>query len=136
MAKFPKTLGECIDAAYTFRAERLEKQKQFDAEIEFLKEREDDIEKHIVNTFTKADIEGAKGSLATASVSRMTVPSVKDWPAVFAYISKKKAWDLLEKRMARVAYRDRMEAGEEIPGVEPFVKVTLSLTRVAGAKEK
>ena len=135
MAKFPKSLGECIDAAYQFRAERLERQKQFDDEIKFLKQREDEIEEHILKSFDKADIEGAKGSLCTASVQRMTVPSVKDWPAVFAWVSKKKAWDLLERRMARVAYRDRTEAGEQIPGVEPFVKVSLSLTRVAGKKE-
>lgn len=130
--KFPKTLGECIDLAYNLRAIRLELQKQYDEEIQKHKAREEEIEQHILMSFDKSDIEGAKGSLATASVSRMTVPAVKDWPAVFAWVSKQKAWDLLEKRMARVAYRDRLEAGEVIPGVEPFVKVSLSLTRVAG----
>ena len=134
--KFPKTLGECIDAAYKFREERLAKQKEYDEEIAFLKEREEEIEQHILHTFDKSDIEGAKGTLASASVTRMTVPTVKDWTEVFKWVAKKKAWDLLEKRMARVAYRDRLEAGEVIPGVEPFVKVSLSLTRVAGGKEK
>jgi hypothetical protein len=130
--KFPKTLGECIDAAYKFRAERLERQREIDEELKFLKQREDEIEEHILQKFDKADIEGAKGQFATASVSRLTVPTVKDWPAVFKWISKNQAWDLMEKRMARVAYRDRTEAGQQIPGVEPFVKVSLSLTRVAG----
>jgi hypothetical protein len=131
-SKFPKTLGACVDMAYNLRAERLEYQKKVEAELAVMKKKEDEIEEHILQSFDKSDIEGAKGSVATASVSRMTVPSVKDWPTVFAWIAKKKAWDLMEKRMARVAYRDRMEAGQEIPGVESFVKVSLSLTKVGG----
>lgn len=134
--KFPKTLGGCIDAAYQFREERLEVQRRMEAELEFFKKREAEIEEHIIQKFSKAEIDGAKGEVATASVSRTVVPSVKDWPAVFAWISKKKAWDLMEKRMSRLAFRDRVDAGEEIPGVESFVKVSLSLTRVAGKKEK
>lgn len=130
--KLPKTLGECIDLAYKVRAERLVKQKELEKELEVYRKKEEEIEQHILLSFDKADIEGAKGSLATASIQRMTVPSVKDWPVVYKWVSAHGAWDLLEKRMARVAYRDRLEAGEQIPGVEPFVKVSLSLTRVAG----
>lgn len=132
-AKFPKTLGACVDMAYELRAERLEFQKKYEAELAAMKKREDEIEEHILQSFDKSDIEGAKGSVATASVSRLTVPSVKDWPKTFAWIAKHKAWDLMEKRMARVAYRDRTEAGEVIPGVESFVKVSLSLTKVSGS---
>lgn len=134
--KFPKTLGACIDLAYEARAERLEYQRSVEEKLAAMKKREDEIEEHILQSFDKSDIEGAKGSIATASVSRLVVPAVKDWPKVFAYISKKKAWDLMEKRMARVAYRDRLEAGEIIPGVESFTKVSLSLTKVGGATKE
>jgi hypothetical protein len=133
---FPKKLGACIDMAYNLRAERLAYQREVDEKIAALKKKEDEIEDHILQSFDKSEIEGAKGTVASASVSRLTVPSVKDWPKAFKWISKNEAWDLMEKRMARVAYRDRTEAGQSIPGVEPFVKVTLSLTRVGGSREE
>jgi hypothetical protein len=128
--KMPKTLGECIDLAYAARAERLAYQKYHEDKIAEMKARENEIEEYILARFAKQDIEGARGSTATATVSRMTVPQVTDWTKVHDYIVEHEAWDLMEKRMARLAYRDRLEAGEVIPGTEPFVKVQLSLTRI------
>lgn len=130
MAKFPKTLGACVDLAYEQRSKRIEQQREFDAQIEELKASEKEIFDHILRTFKKSDIEGAKGKTATAAVVRTTVPSVTDWPKVFAYIEAHDAWDLMERRMARVAYRDRLQNKEVIPGVEPFEKVDLSLTKL------
>lgn len=128
MAK-PK-LGELIDMAYEARAKRIAFQREADAKIEDMKRFEDEVEERILTSFDKAEIEGARGSKASASVSRLMVPTVKNWPKVYAYIKANDAWDLLERRMARVAYRDRLEAGEAIPGTEPFEKVSLSLTRI------
>jgi hypothetical protein len=128
--KFPKTLGACVDLALTLRDDRLAFQREIEEKLEALKAKESEIEEHILASFDKSDIEGAKGSIASASVSRLVVPAVKDWPKAFAYIAKHKAWDLMEKRMARVAFRDRTEAGEVIPGVESFTKVGLNLSRI------
>lgn len=130
-SKFPRTLGACIDLAYNARAERLDMEREFEERIKDYKDHEAAIKEHIIATFNKSDIEGARGEIATASVTRTTVPQVKDWPAVFKYIEKTHAWDLMEKRMARIAYRDRLDDNEVIPGVEPFVKIDLSLTKVA-----
>lgn len=128
MAK-PK-LGKMIDDLYAARAARLEYQREVEAEVEKLKEVEAKLEEKILQTFDKSEIEGAKGSAATASVTRLVVPAVKDWPEVFKWIAENNAWDLMEKRMARVAFRDRTEAGQAIPGVESFVKVSLSLNKI------
>lgn len=128
MAK--QKLGDMIDALYDLRAHRLEKQRAYEKIIEDMKVVETQMEDLILKSFDKNEIEGAKGMSASASVSRLVVPSVKNWPDVFRYIADHDAWDLLEKRMARVAYRDRTEAGEAIPGTEPFVKIGLNLTRI------
>lgn len=134
MAKFPSKLGACIDLAYSLRAERLAFQKQMEDRLEEMKAEEKAINDHIINSFTKSDINGAKGSICTASLIPFTVPHVKDWPAVWAWIAKNKAWDLMEKRMAKVAYRERLEAGQAIPGVERFDGVNLSLTKIGEKK--
>lgn len=128
--KFPKTVGAAVDLAYKMREKRLAFQREMEAQLELLKGEENEIEQYIFQTFQKQDIEGAKGDLCSASVSRSVVPTVKDWDAVYAYIKKKGAWDLLERRMSRVAYRDRLDAGEEVPGTEQFVKLALSLRKI------
>lgn len=126
--KFPTKLGACVDKAYTLRAERLEIEKKAEA----VKAQEEAIKQHILATFSKADIDGAKGKVANASVSRSVKASVKDWPTVQKYIESHDAWDLMIKSINNKAYRDRLEAGEEIPGVERFDTVTLSLTKIGG----
>lgn len=128
--KFPKEIGKCIDLAYTARAARLALQKKQEAELEVLKKREQEIEEHIINNFDAQAINKAGGNIATASVSLSINPSVKDWPSVWSYIAKHKAWDLMEKRIAKIAFRERLEAGQTIPGVEVFQKKTLSLTKI------
>ena len=126
--KFPTKLGACVDMAYTLRAERLEIEKQ----AEEVKAKETALKDHIIATFSKADIDGAKGKVASASVTRSVKASVKDWPTVQKWIEDHDAWDLMERRLNNKAYRDRLEAGESIPGVEPFDVITLSLTKIGG----
>jgi citrate synthase len=128
--KLPKKIGDCIDLAYLARAERLKLQKEMEEKLEKLKAKEREIEEYIIDNFDAQSINGAKGAVASASVSLSINPSVKDWPKVWKYIAKNEAWDLMEKRIAKVAYRERLEAGQAIPGVETFQKKTLSLTKI------
>jgi hypothetical protein len=127
-SKFPAKLGSCVDLAYTLRAERLEIERQADE----VKAKETLLKDHIINTFSKADIDGAKGKVASASITRSVKGNVTDWSQVYAFVAKKGAWDLMERRLNNKAYRDRLEAGEEIPGTESFDVVTLSLTKIGG----
>lgn len=126
---YPKTLGACVDQLYKMRESRLVEEKRIDE----LKKKESDLRDHILKNFAKTDIEGAKGKVASASVSRKTVAQVEDWTKVFSYIAKNDAWDLLQKRMNDSAFRERIEANETIPGAQAFVVVGLSVNKV-GAK--
>ncbi len=128
--RMPKKIGDCIDLAYNARAERMAFQKEMEARLEVLKAKEAEIEAYIIDNFDAQAINKAGGNVATASVNLMVLPSVKDWPKVWAFIKKNDAWDLLEKRMAKVAFRERLEAKQVIPGVEVFQKKTLSLTKI------
>ncbi len=119
------SLGDCIDALYAARAARLEKQKATDE----LAAEEERIRKHLFQTFEKNALESASGVTATASITRTTVPTVKDWDALSTYIRENNAFDLFERRLSTAAYRERLEAGVVVPGTEPFVKLNLSLTR-------
>lgn len=123
--KFPATLGACIDLLYKLRKERMDIEKKADA----VKEKESALEAHLLETFKKTDLDGAKGKLATVGVSQATVPTVKDWDQLYKYIKKEDAFDLLQRRVSSTAYRERMDAKEVVPGVEPFITTKLSLRK-------
>jgi hypothetical protein len=123
--KFPKSLGECIDVLYSKRADRLHAQKTVDA----MKAEEALYEEHILNTFTKSDLNGAKGNLATAGIKHNTVYNVADWDTFLADVRKKKAWDCLQKRLTTTAVAARFDNGKPLAGVEVFEKVSLTLNK-------
>lgn len=125
--KFPKTLGECIDNLYQLRAKRLAGQKA----VDLVKAEEQEYENHILNSFSKADLRGAKGELATAGVKKTTVYNIEDWDTFYAWVEANDAKDCLQKRLASTAIADRMANGEEVAGVSSFEKISLSLTKAS-----
>jgi hypothetical protein len=118
-------LGACIDALYTARAERLARQK----EVEVLAVEESRIKEFLLETLAANKLEGAKGRLATAATRRTVVPVLKEWDLFTEYVRKNRAFDLFERRVSRLAFRERLDAGKTVPGVEPFTVVELSLTK-------
>lgn len=124
--KPPKTMGACIDQAYQLRTERLTLQRAVDA----IGDQETLMREYIINTFRKADLNGAKGKLAACGVVPKRVPSVKDWDKFYAYIHKNKAYEMLQRRVHERAWRERLDDGQTVPGVEIFDVITLSLTKL------
>lgn len=126
--KMPKTMGETIDLLFSLREDR----KVLEAQIKVIAEKEGALEAHLMTNFDKAGLDGAKGKFATAALKRSTVGDVQDWPALWEYVRKNKAYDMIQKRLSVTAARERWDAGKQIPGVEPKEIVTLSITKVGG----
>ena len=124
--KFPKTLGACADRVYELRQERLAAQKVVDA----LEEEEKALREHIINTLPKSEATGAAGKLARVTVVTKDIPQVKDWEKFYAYVKKNNEWDLMQRRLAATAVTERWGAGKEVPGVEHFTAVTLSVNKI------
>lgn len=125
-AGFPQSIGAAIDQLYQMR----EKRKDAQREVDQMKEAENALESYIKTNFAEADLNGAKGKLASASVSEDEVPQVVDWPKFYAYISRTKSWDLLQKRVGATACRERWTNKKVIPGVEPVIVKRFSLTKI------
>ena len=123
--KFPKAMGACADRLYEVRQKRLAMQKEVDeveAEEKALKE-------HIINNLPKSD-SGAAGKVARVSVVTKDVPQVKDWDAFYKYVSRTKSFDLLQRRLSDAAIKERWENKKQVPGVEAFTVVSVSLNKV------
>ena len=124
--KMPTTIGTTIDLLWSLREAR----KSAEAAVNEIKEKEAAVEAHLMNNFDRSGLDGAKGKYGLATLKHSTVADVTDWPAFYRYIQKNKAWELLQKRPAITAIRERWDANKSIPGVEPKEVVQLSLTKV------
>ena len=93
-----------------------------------LKKRKSEIEQKLIGEMTSEGLSLARTDYGTVSVTKEEVPSVKDWNAFERYIYENHALHLLQRRPASAAYRDELSIKGEIPGVETFTKVGLSLT--------
>ncbi len=121
--KFPKTLGATLDMLWEVRAKRLTAQKVVDK----IGETENAIEQHLLEKFKKADLDGARGGLCSATVEIRPVPTIADFDKVWAHAVKTDSPELFQRRLSVKACRERWEAGVAIPGVSKFDKVELSL---------
>lgn len=117
------TMGTLIDSIWATREEkrRLQAQlKEVDGAIEAL-------ESQLMDRMKAEGTDKAQGQKASVSVSTNTVANVEDWGAFWAFIIKKKYTHLLQRRVSDPAYRELLEAGQKVPGVEPFSKRTLNV---------
>lgn len=124
--KIPATPGAAIDLLSKTRDER----KAVEAKVAALKADEEAIEVAIFDKFKKADLEGARGKKAQASISRSEVPTIEDWDKFETHVLKTRSLDLLQRRLGVDAFRERWERNEVIPGTGRFQKVKLHLTKM------
>lgn len=122
----PKNIGACIDLLVSAKQRR----KEIEAEAALVGKQEKLIEAHLLEQFTREQLNGAKGKLASVSVSEKDTPHVDDKEAFGKFVAATKSWDMLYGRAVEEACQSRWEAGEEIPGVSKFHVKKLSLTEV------
>jgi hypothetical protein len=124
--KFPKTLGACADKLFELRNKRLAEQKKVDE----IAAEETALKNHIIENLPKSEASGVAGKLARVTVVTKQVPQVKDWDAFYKYVKKTSSFDLMQKRLTDAAIKERWEAGKEVPGVEHFNAVSVSINKV------
>jgi len=124
--KFPKALGACADKLFELRNKRLAEQKKVDE----IAAEESALKNHIIENLPKSEASGVAGKLARVTVVTKQIPQVKDWDAFYKYIKKTGSFDLMQKRLTDAAIKERWEAGKEVPGVEHFNAVSVSINKV------
>jgi hypothetical protein len=118
-------LGLGIDALYALREKRLDIEKQ----VKEMKQQEYQLRNEILLVLGESGLAKASGQMATASVRVSTIPIVEDWESVYAYIVDNDRFDLLQKRLSTVAWRDLAESGTLVPGTASVEDTDISLTK-------
>lgn len=125
-APLPPSIGLCADLYSEVRELRLAMQKHVDA----VKQRESEIKDHIINNLSKSDDTGAAGKKYLAKITTKDVPSLKDWEAFTNFVVATGRFDMLQKRLSTKPVTDLWEEGEDVPGVEKFRVVDVSITKL------
>ena len=118
-------LGPTIDRLYELREKRLELERR----AKDLKSEEFSLRQEIIVLLGTAGLDKASGHNATASLKTAMMPMVTDWDLVFSYVRDNDRFDLLQKRLSTLAWRDLNEAGSLVPGTEAVEDVDISLTK-------
>lgn len=125
MAQRKQTLGASIDQLWSLRKRIQDCEK----EARELKAEFSQIETKLLRDFGDEGIDGSKGGKAVASIRTAKFPTIKNRAKLERFILKNRALDLFQNRLSSKAYFDRLENGEDVPGVEVFERVGISLRK-------
>lgn len=84
------------------------------------------------NTFTVGGKKVKDGKRGVAEITESTKLNIVDWDALTAFIARKKAFHLFERRVSSKAYGEMKESlgGKAIPGIAEFQLASLKVRRV------
>ena len=110
------------------RAERLAAQKVVDK----LEEAEKAIKKQVMDRLEKAANKSVSNGDRLFQLVEKDEPTADNWPALYAHIKKTGEFDLIERRLSKLAVKQRADLGEKVPGVAWYPVTTLSDTQAKG----
>lgn len=119
----PASTGSLIDRLWATREEK----RRIEAELKEVDESIKAQEETLMLSLDSEGLEKATGKKASVSVSSSVSADVQDWDEFWKYILKNKFTHLLQRRVSDPAYRELLEAGKKVPGVQPFPKRRLNL---------
>jgi hypothetical protein len=122
----PKELAELGDEFWTVLQERL----AADRAAALLKTKESKLQAQIVEEMRKENVSAIGGQRVSLTLKKEDVPTAESWEKVWGYIQETGQFDLLEKRLGKLACKERWENGIEIPGVVRFPVYKLSKSEV------
>ena len=120
------TIGALIDQLAGLKAEstRLEREKKANQELIDAKKAE------IIAAMDEQETTSGTGKKAAASICDKIVPHVVDWDKLYAFITEKGWFHLLQRRPSTPGCTELFESGVEIPGVEQFKKRDVNLRSI------
>jgi hypothetical protein len=98
------------------------------AKLKPLEKRIDEEEAALLEIMVETHTESVRGKLGRATVLRALVPSIEDVKKFEAYVIKHRAFDLYQRRLNTTAWRDRVDAGDPVPGIKGFQRVSLRVS--------
>ena len=119
-------IDDKIDEMYMLRERKkgLSNQiKEIDAELA-------ECEAWLLSRYQEVGTTTSRGTLASATVAEAVVPNIVDWGAVSEWIMENDGVYLCHRRISAGPWKELMDAGTTIPGIEAYTKTTISLRKL------
>lgn len=123
LEKQPQTTADMMRRMFEIRAEKealAEREKALNAEWEQL----DFILRTAMMEQGSTRVATPQG---TAILTEQVLPNVVDWDAFIAWAKENDALHMIQRRVSSPAYREFLDAGQEVPGLAPFTKQSINL---------
>lgn len=117
-------LGDAIYAKVAEIAEANEVVKQLDLEKRALEDK-------LLSLMDSVGTDIVRGNVATVSVSENVRAQIADFDKFAAFVLRKKALHLFERRVAANAYREMKDSlrGKEVPGISEYTNRRLNIRK-------
>lgn len=110
-------LAKTIDKLYALREERIALEKQEEA-----------LRSEVFAALRGQKLEQSAGALGQVKIRRSEVPQLTDEDSFFAWGRLKANRDVMRVGVVTAEWRRRITAGDEVPGVESFVREDLVIS--------
>lgn len=124
--KRPATLGSLADRIWASREEK----RRLEAEVKSVNDAIAELEEELLARMDAENTDKASGTKASISVTKSIVADVQDWDLFWPYIAKNKFFHLVQRRVSDPAYRELLDMGKKVPGVQPFPKRKLNVRSI------
>ena len=119
-------LTHLVDEYCVKRENRLEADKY----AKQLKADETELKERVIAEMLKHDCGMVGGTYKKVTVQTKLKPMAADWEQVYGYIREHDAFELLQRRLNEGAVKERLEAGEDLTGVEFYELNDLSVAKL------
>ena len=99
-------------------------------QLEAMKSEAHKLEGELMVSLEKLDQTGASVKAGSIKFSEKDVFNAKDWKKINAWVLKNKNFDIYQRRLSSTILNDMFKDKKRVPGIEHFVKKSLSHSKV------
>lgn len=127
-------IGDIIRTYMTLRNQKAAIEAEMKSQVDNIKSKMDKLEAWIKEKADEQGVTSFKSDYGTAFLTTTDYANVADWDAMLNFIRDNEAYDMLEKRVSKVAVRGYIQQNKSVPpGVNYGTKLEVNI-RKPGAK--
>ncbi len=119
-------IDDKIDEMFALR----ETKRGLDAQSKAIGKKIDECQEWLLTRYKEVGTTTSRGQFASATVTEAVVPNIVDWGAVSEWIMENDGVYLVHRRVSAGPWKELLDAGTKIPGIEAYTKTTISLRKL------
>tara|TARA_R110002012_G_scaffold302341_2_gene503197 strand:- start:301 stop:690 length:390 start_codon:yes stop_codon:yes gene_type:complete len=122
-------LDDVINLYVELRDKKAKIEKSVKEQTKPIKERMDKLEAYLLRELQTQGVTSFKTPGGTAFIATQEWATVSDWETALQFIRDNDAYDLLERRVSKIAVRTLVDEGNAPPGVNYGTKLGVNIRR-------